>query len=582
MPRTTSAFSSSATVGQYARPAGRHNERVTEQPLLLVVHRDRALARGIENELRLRFAPAGFEVRGVSSAIEATGLISSAAAREGQMALLLADQDLSADPDLGINGVSVISSAREIHPEAKTVLLVDHAQMESATDALDAGDLDYFFVKPLRDHREQLLPVVADLVADWQRRAEDAQRGVRVIGDPCAEETIALREFLDQNDIHSRCQDPQLNPEGRELLNDPRVSLPLVVLEDGSTLSRPSSLEVARALGIQTDPRHSSYDLAIVGAGPAGLAAAVYGASEGFQTVLVERLAPGGQAGQSSRIENYLGFPAGVSGSELAQRALRQAHRFKAEIVRPREIVGLEPNGAECTLQLHQHPELSCRAVLIACGVDYRRLEVPGVERLIGRGVSYGASPSDTEALKGKRVAVVGGANSAGQAALHLAERSVFVTLLVRASSLEAGMSHYLSERIAAHHRIEVRTGAEIVAARGQERLEGVEISTSGDARETVEADALSIFIGAVPRTGWLPEAIRRDERGFILSGRDLFDGSDQPAGWPLDRDPYPLETSVPGVFAAGDVRHGSVKRVASAVGEGAMAVQLVHEHLTA
>jgi thioredoxin reductase (NADPH) len=459
------------------------------------------------------------------------------------------------------------------------VLLVDHAQMESATDALDAGDLDYFFVKPLRDYREQLLPVVTDLVDDWKRRAEDAQRGVQVIGDPCLSETIELREFLDQNDIHSRCQDPQLNPEGRELLKDPRVSFPLVILEDGSTLSRPSALDVARALGIQTEPRNSAYDLAIVGGGPAGLAAAVYGASEGFQTVLVERLAPGGQAGQSSRIENYLGFPAGVSGSELAQRALRQAHRFKAEIVRPREIVGLEPNGDECKLNFHQHSDLSCRAVLIACGVDYRRLDVPGLERLIGRGVSYGA-PADTEALKGKRVTVVGGANSAGQAAMNLAERSVYVTLLVRASSLEAGMSHYLSERITAHHRIEVRTGAQIVGALGKARLEGVEISTGGDARETLETDALSIFIGAVPRTGWLPDAIRRDEHGFILSGRDLIDGSDRPPGWSLDRDPYPLETSVPGVFAAGDVRHGSIKRVASAVGEGAMAVQLVHEHL--
>jgi thioredoxin reductase (NADPH) len=554
---------------------------VTNQPLLLIVHRERALARTLEHQLRIRFASAGFEVRCLNSAIEASALISTLGESGDQLALLLADQDLSPDRDLGINGTLLISTARDIHPRAKTVLLVEHDDMEAATDALDAGDLDYYFVKPLRDHRDQLLPVVADLLADWRHREEDAQRGVRVIGDPCAAETIELREFLHQNDISSRCLDPQLSPEAQELLKEPWLgSLPVVVLEDGSELSRPSSLQLARALGIQTDARHSSYDLAIVGAGPAGLAAAVYGASEGFQTVLVERFAPGGQAGQSSRIENYLGFPAGLSGSELAQRALRQAHKFKAEIVRPREIVGLEPDDGRCKLNLRQHQPLSSRAVLIACGVDYKRLEVDGIERLIGRGVSYGAGATDAQELSGKRVAVVGGANSAGQAALHFAEHAAEVKVLVRGSSLSKGMSHYLSERIARHHKIGVVTEAVIVAAHGQGRLEGIDICTPTQASDRLEIDALFILIGAAPRTGWLPEAIRRDEFGFILTGRDLLEGSHRAPDWPVDRDPYPLETSVPGVFAAGDARHGSVKRVASAVGEGAMAVHLVHEYL--
>jgi thioredoxin reductase (NADPH) len=553
---------------------------VTDEPLLLVVHRDRSLARGLEHELRIRFATAGFEARSLNSAIEASALLTTIHEREGQLALLLADQDLSPDRDLGINGSLLIATARDIHPQAKTVLLVEHEEMDAATDALDAGDLDYFFVKPLRDYKEQLLPIVADLLADWRRREEDARRGVRVVGDPCAPETIELREFLRQNDIQSRGLDPERSDEARELLEAGVMSLPGVFLEDGSTLSRPSSLELARALGIQTEPLQSSYDLAIVGGGPAGLAAAVYGASEGFQTVLVERFAPGGQAGQSSRIENYLGFPAGLSGSELAQRALRQAHRFKAEIVRPREIIGLEPDNGRCKLQLRQHSELSCRAVLIACGVDYKRLDVEGIERLIGRGVSYGTSATDAQDLAGKRVAVVGGANSAGQAALHFAEHAAQVQMLIRGSSLTKGMSHYLSERIARHHRIEVGTEAVIVGARGDDHLQGIDLCTAGGPPEPMEIDALFILIGAAPRTSWLPEAIRRDELGFILSGRDLLEGSHRAQEWPLDRDPYPLETSVPGVFAAGDARHGSVKRVASAVGEGAMAVHLVHQYL--
>jgi thioredoxin reductase (NADPH) len=553
---------------------------VTDQrPLLLVVHRDRAFGSGLERELEGRFSSAGYEARHVASAIEATALVSGIAERRGRLALVITDQRISPERDLGIDGRSLIASVRDLHPDAKTVLLIRPEERDSATEALNAGDLDYFFVQPLREYGEQLIPVVSDLLADWSRLAEEVQRGVRVIGDVGAPETIELCEFLDHNFVHHRSLDPERSTEARELLEDSsRFSLPVVVLKDGTSLVQPSSLELARALGLQTEPRRSNYDLAIVGGGPAGLAAAVYGASEGFDTVLIERFAPGGQAGQSSRIENYLGFPAGLSGSELAQRALWQAHKFEAEIVRPREIVGLEPENGRVNLTVRDWEPLGCRAVLIACGVDYRRLDVEGIDRYVGRGVGYGAAATDARHLAGKRVTVIGGANSAGQAALHFADYAAEVQILCRGSALSKGMSHYLSERIRRNHKIQARMGTQVVALHGRDRLEAIDVTTDGGAPERVETDALFILIGAVPRTSWLPEAIRRDEHGFVLSGRDLLERARD--DWPLERDPYPLETSVPGVFAAGDARHGSSKRVASAVGEGAMAVQLIHQYL--
>ena len=558
----------------------RHNEGVTEQqPLLLVVHRDRAFGSGLERELEARFSPAGYEARHVASAIEATALVSGIAERRGRLALVITDQRISPERDLGIDGRSLIASVRDLHPDAKTVLLIRPEERDSATEALNAGDLDYFFVQPLREYGEQLVPVVSDLLADWSRRAEEVQRGVRVIGDVGAPETMELCEFLDHNFVHHRSLDPERSTEARELLEDSsRFSLPVVILADGTSLVQPTPLELAQALGLQTEPRESAYDLAIVGGGPAGLAAAVYGASEGFKTVLVERFAPGGQAGQSSRIENYLGFPAGLSGSELAQRALWQAHKFEAEIVRPREIVGLEPENGRVNLNVRDHRSLECRAVLIACGVDYRRLDVEGIDRYVGRGVGYGAAATDARHLAGKRVTVIGGANSAGQAALHFADYAAEVQILCRGSALSKGMSHYLSERIRRNHKVQVRMGTQVVALHGRDRLEAIDVSTNGAPPERVQTDALFIMIGAVPRTNWLPGAIRCDEHGFVLSGRDLLERARE--DWPLDRDPYPLETSVPGVFAAGDARHGSSKRVASAVGEGAMAVQLIHQYL--
>jgi thioredoxin reductase (NADPH) len=554
---------------------------MAEQPLLLVVHRDRAFGSGLERELSTRFASAGYQARHVASAMQATALISSLAEREAPLALVITDQRISPERDLGIDGRSLIASVRDRHPGAKTVLLIRPEERDSATEALNAGDLNDFLVQPLREYGEQLVPLVSDLLADWSRLAEEVQRGVRVIGDVGAPETNELCEFLDHNFVHHRSLDPERSTEARELLEDSsRFSLPVVVLRDGTSLVQPTVLELARALGLQTETRQSEYDLAIIGGGPAGLAAAVYGASEGFETVLIERFAPGGQAGQSSRIENYLGFPAGLSGSELARRALWQAHKFEAEIVRPREIVGLEPRNGRVRLDARDHEPIGCRAVLVACGVDYRRLEVEGIDRFVGRGVGYGAAATDARDLAGRRVTVVGGANSAGQAALHFAKYATEVQILCRGSSLSKGMSHYLSQRIRRNHKIQAMMGTQVVALHGKDRLEAIDVSTDGGAPERVRTDALFIMIGAVPRTGWLPDAIRLDEHGFVLSGRDLLERARE--DWPLDRDPYPLETSVPGVFVAGDARHGSSKRVASAVGEGAMAVQLIHQYLAA
>jgi thioredoxin reductase (NADPH) len=554
---------------------------MAEQPLLLVVHRDRPFGSGLERELNARFASTGYEARHVASAIEASALISRLAEREAPLALVITDQRISPERDLGIDGRSLIGSVRDLHPGAKTVLLIRPEERDVATEALNAGDLDDFLVQPLREYGEQLVPLVSDLLADWSRLAEEVQRGVRVIGDVGAPETSQLCEFLDHNFVHHRSLDPERSTEARGLLEDSsRFSLPVVVLKDGSSLVQPSVLALARALGLQTETRRSEYDLAIIGGGPAGLAAAVYGASEGFATVLIERFAPGGQAGQSSRIENYLGFPGGLSGADLARRALWQAHQFEAEIVRPREIVGLEPSGGQVELDVRDHPTLECRAVLISCGVDYRRLDVEGIDQYVGRGVGYGAAATDARHLAGRRVAVVGGANSAGQAALHFAKYAAEVQILCRGSALSKGMSYYLSERIRRNHKVRARMGTQVVALHGTDRLEAIDLATDGGPPERVAIDALFVMIGAVPRTDWLPDAVRRDEHGFVLSGRDLLERAGE--HWPLDRDPYPLETSVPGVFAAGDARHGSSKRVASAVGEGAMAVQLVHQYLAA
>jgi thioredoxin reductase (NADPH) len=556
---------------------GTERQRATRD-VLLVVHKQAALARAIELALRRALHERDLEILCTDSATVALDLTRRRKDDGKEVALLIADRE---PRDLG--GIELVSAVRELFPEARTVLLVDPTETETAVDAVNAGVLDHFFIKPLLDAEEQLIPVVSDLLEDWSRWTVEAERAVRVVGPRTSERVHELRDFLTRTQIHHRFLDVQRDPEAQQLLSDSlpgAIGLPLVVLADGTRLAEPSRLQVAEALGLPVSPMHADYDLVIVGGGPAGLAGAVYGASEGLRTALIERDAPGGQAGQSSKIENYLGFPSGLAGAELAQRALRQSRRFNAEIVNLREAVGLAVDGPDRIVHLSGGSELRARTVLLACGASYRRLDVAGADRLAGRGVFYGAAATEAQNSTDRDVVVVGGANSAGQAALHFAQYARLVTMLVRGESLESRMSRYLVDRIAATSNIVVRTRTKVRSVAGDIRLEevGIEDVESGGS-ETIRADGLFVFIGAIPHTEWLQGSIARDSKGFVLSGRELLDEDVRPA-WSVQRDPSLLETSTPGVFVAGDVRRGSIKRVASAVGEGAMAVQLIHEYL--
>jgi thioredoxin reductase (NADPH) len=546
----------------------------SRNPLLVAALVNPTLAGALQADMERVYGPRGFDAAGVSRGHEAIALLEGAR-REGRpVAALIIDQDLAPVP-----AREVISRARHLHNEVRVVLLIEHQGMKRALAAMDEGAIDYFFIKPLAAHDEQLFPVLTDMLEVWMREVEGASRIVRVVGNR-AQLTHPVCEFLARNDITYHFHPLDGDDYAQLLLGGAPADderLPLVVLPDGRRLWNPSVAGVAGALGLRTSPSHDEYDLVVIGAGPAGLAAAVYGASEGLRTILIERASPGGQAGQSSRIENYLGFPSGLRGRELAQRALVQAHRFEAEIVRPCEATKIICVGGRQTVELSGGERLAAASTLIACGVDYRRLQHPSLERLTGRGIFYGAGVTDARDHEGERVIVVGGANSAGQAALHFAERAEQVIVAARCVSLRERMSEYLVERIERHERIDVRTETVIAEAHGEERLEAISLSDSpSGSTEKVDANALFAFIGAEPRTAWLDDTIDRDERGFILTGRDLSTNGPRAEG----QDPLPLETSRAGVFAAGDVRFGSIKRVAAAVGEGSMAVQLIHQHL--
>src|SRR5947209_8100768 len=478
----------------------------------------------------------------------------------------------------GMPGTQYLVEARKIVPDAKRVLLTAYADTEAAIAAINEVALDYYLLKPWEPPEEQLFPVVEDLLTTWEAGAALESGGVRVIGHRFSKDTHDVRDFLARNRVPARWFDVERDGEARELLAVAGVEadrLPVALLEDGSVLERPTTLELAERLGISAQPIGDHYDLVIVGGGPAGLGAAVYGAPEGLRTVMVEREAPGGQAGQSSRIENYLGFPAGLSGSELAGRATLQAQRLGAELLTVDDAAALRVEGAGRIVELTGGSELSANCVLIASGVSYRMMPAPGFAELTGAGVYYGAALTEARSCADQHVVVIGGANSAGQAAVYFSGYAGRVTMLVR-SSLEKSMSHYLIEQIAALANIEVRTGTEAIAAHGQDgRLASLDIRGPGGEVASEAVDACFIFIGALPRTDWLDGVLARDERGFILAGPEVREH-----GWPLERDPYTLETSVPGVFVAGDVRSRSIKRVASAVGEGSMAVSLIHEYL--
>jgi len=534
-----------------------------EPAVLAAVARD--LRRGFGERYRIMRAPSGAE------ALELLGQIRT---RGEHVALLVADQRMP-----GMAGTDYLLQARQLVPDAKRVLLTAYADTEAAIAAINDVALDYYLLKPWDPPEEQFLPVLEDLLTTWESGAALAAGGVRVIGHRFSKESHDLRDFLARNRVPASWLDVERDAEARELLTIAGVDsggLPVALLEDGSVLERPSILELAERLGIAVQPASDHYDLVIVGGGPAGLAAAVYGASEGLRTVMVEREAPGGQAGQSSRIENYLGFPAGLSGSDLARRATDQARRLGAELLSVQDAVALHVEGAGRIIELSGGGALSANCVLVASGVSYRQLDAPGFADYTGAGIYYGAALTEARACAEQHVVVIGGANSAGQAAVYFSGYAARVTMLVRADSLAKSMSHYLIEQIAALANIEVRTGSQAVSAEGSDgRLRALRIRDQDGAESVEDVDACFVFVGAVPRTDWLEGVIARDERGFILAGSEVREH-----GWPLARDPYVLETSVPGAFVAGDVRARSIKRVASAVGEGSMAVSLIHGYL--
>jgi thioredoxin reductase (NADPH) len=542
------------------------------RPAIVVVDDEPAVLAAVARDLRRGFGER-FRILRSASGTEALELLRELRGRGDQVAMLIADQRMP-----GMSGTEYLVQARQLVPDAKRVLLTAYADTEAAIAAINEVALDYYLLKPWDPPEEQLFPVVEDLLTTWEAGAALDAGGVRLVGHRFSKESHDLRDFLVRNRVPARWLDVERDGEARELLQVAGVDaerLPVALLEDGTVLERPTILELAERLGVSSAPSQDHYDLVVVGGGPAGLAAAVYGASEGLKTVMIEREAPGGQAGQSSRIENYLGFPAGLSGSDLARRATDQARRLGAELLTVQEAVGLQAQGAARLIELSGGGVLSSSCVLVASGVSYRQLDTPGFAELTGAGVYYGAAMTEARACANQHIVVIGGANSAGQAAVYFSGYATSVTMLVRGESLERSMSHYLIEQIAELSNVEVRTRSSATAAEEQDgHLSRVRITgPSGDA--TLEADACFVFIGASPRTEWLEGVLARDERGFILAGRDA-----QANGWPLQREPYVLESSVPGVFVAGDVRARSIKRVASAVGEGSMAVSLVHEYL--
>ena len=542
------------------------------RPAIVVVDDEPAVLAAVARDLRRGFGE-HYRIVRLESGEAALDTLTELVRRGEQVALLIADQRMP-----GLAGTDYLVRARKLVPSAKRVLLTAYADTEAAIQAINEVGLDYYLLKPWDPPEDSLYPVVEDLLAGWQAGAALESGGVRVIGHRFSRATHDLRDFLARNRVPARWLDVERDSEARELLTVAGVDdtgLPVALLEDGSVLERPSVLELAERLGVAGQPAADHYDLVVVGGGPAGLAAAVYGASEGLKTIMVEREAPGGQAGQSSRIENYLGFPAGLSGSELAQRATTQARRLGAELLTLQDAVGLRVEGSGRIVGLSGGGTLSASSVLVASGVSYRQLQTPGFPELTGQGIYYGAAMTEARSCAEQHVVVIGGANSAGQAAVYFSRYAARVTILVRGESLARSMSHYLIEQIDALDNVEVRTHSQAVGAEGDGRLRSLRIR-SQDGSETVEdVDACFVFIGAAPRTEWLAGVVARDERGFILAGLDA-----KVSGWPLARDPYPLETSVPGVLVAGDVRARSIKRVASAVGEGSMAVSLIHEYL--
>ncbi|MBM7773107.1 thioredoxin reductase (NADPH) [Actinokineospora baliensis] len=550
----------------------------TRRASIITVDDDPAVSRAIARDLRRQYGEAYRVVR-AETGEQALEAVREIKLRGEEVAALLADYRMP-----GMSGIEFLEQAMEVFPLARRVLLTAYADTDAAIRAINVVDLDHYLLKPWDPPQEKLYPVLDDLLASWTAAAKGRARQVRVVGHRWSSRSYEVRDFLARNCVPFRWYTLGEDPEGDRLLlaaDEDGTRLPVVVTEDGATLVEPTDAELAAKVGLSTVPATDFYDLIVVGGGPAGLGAAVYGGSEGLRTVLVERMATGGQAGTSSRIENYLGFPDGVSGEQLTERARRQAAKFEVEVLTTRQVVGLQPRGAARVVRFDDGTELAAHTVILATGVSYRVLAAPGLDELAGRGVFYGAATTEGPSCAGQDVYIVGGANSAGQAAMYFARHAKRVVLVVRGDSLDRSMSRYLIDQIAEVPTIEVLTHTEVVGGTGTEHLESLTLRDNGTgATSTVEASWLFAFIGAAPRTDWLEGTLTRDRNGFVVAGPDLVVDGTRPLGWDLDRDPYHLETSLPGVFVAGDVRAESVKRVASAVGEGAMAVTLVHRYL--
>jgi thioredoxin reductase (NADPH) len=547
------------------------------KPVLLTVDDDPGVSRAVARDLRRRYSE-NFRVVRADSGMDALEALRELKLRGEVVAAMLADYRM---PQL--NGIEFLEQAMDLFPRARRALLTAYADTDAAIQAINVVDVDHYLLKPWDPPEEKLYPVVDALIETWRATGDSAVEETKVVGHRWSAPSFKARDFLARNAVPYRYYSVD-DPEGARLLEAAGAcpdDVPVVITPDGTSLCRPSHTEIATAVGLSTEPAAQFYDLIVVGAGPAGLGAAVYGASEGLRTVLVERSASGGQAGQSSRIENYLGFPDGVSGAQLTDRARRQAQKFGAEALSAREVTNLEVRGSARVVHFGDGTEIVAHSVILATGVSYRHLDAPGIDELTGRGVFYGSAMTEAPACAGQDVYIVGGANSAGQAAVFFSKHAKQVSLVIRGESLQASMSHYLIQQLEQIDNVVVRTHTQVAEAHGDNHLERLTLRNSRDgSTETVDAGYLFVFIGAAPRTEWLEGTLARDERGFLPTGPDLIQEGNRPAGWTLDRDPYYMESSVPGVFVAGDVRSASVKRVASAVGEGAMAVTLVHRYL--
>jgi thioredoxin reductase (NADPH) len=550
---------------------------MAKKPFILALDDDPAVLRAVERDLKSKFA-ADYRVLATDAPHKALDALRQLTARGDRVALFLVDQRMPQ-----ISGTEFLMQAVTLQPEARRVLLTAYADSNAAIEAINKVKLNHYLMKPWEPPEQNLYPVISDLLEDWNASSREMFEGVHVIGTRWSPSTHELKDFLAKSQIPYRWTEPgaTADPRIQAALGDSPANLPVLIFPDGSVLERPTLPEVAVKLGLTSAPARDFYDVIIVGAGPAGLACALYCSTEGLRTILVEREAAGGQAGLSSRIENYLGFPAGLSGSDLARRGVSQVKRFGTELLAPVQAESLSIRGEYRVVKLSSGQELVGHSVVIASGVQWRRLEIPGMDRLIGAGVYYGAAITEALSCANEDVYIVGGANSAGQAAVYFSQYARSVTMLVRGDSLSRTMSHYLSERVQTIPNIKVEPHTEVVALQGEDRLTGLTIRRHDTkSEEHREATALFIFIGAEPRTDWLEGTLCRDAKGFLLTGANLLQDGKRPPGWTLDRDPGLLESNIPGVFAVGDVRHGAVRRVANSVGEGSIVLYFVHQYL--